>query len=480
MKKLQKNTFIFLLIYLGILISLNSTWVREVMHPSDLVTKIYTVLLYVPFVLAVLYKLLTDIRHFKDAITSVSNWIFYGFALYYVALSAFRFLNGMEVKENLYYTIIFLGAVAMYMLLRDERIYMPRKDAEKNILGIALFFLLFRLAYCLIGSRFLARSPINIILTSGAVAVLLPFVSNMLINPSTDNKKAILPWLVFCSGIVVIATTGARALFTLTAVIVGVMLVVAIIRRRGVLRIVTAVILGCAIVLALAVADVGEVRYAIYRQSGITINLTQPQKETTPATTPTKNPTEAPTEKPTEKPTEEPTEAPTQAPTEIPTEAPTQAPTTPVDPEQALDQDQVNAQNQISASDWMRKRLVQMGLDEVKKNPLFGTGDVMYWYQVSETYGFMQSSHNFLIETIICYGGIGLLMIAALLISMLIEAKLFTKMALCRWNYTVALLLTVLFYFAFGFVQPTVYDFFICPLFVLAIAAYRKVLQEVE
>lgn len=460
MKKLQKNTFIFLLIYLGVLISLNSTWVREVMHPSDLVTKIYTVLLYVPFVFAVFYKLLTDFRHFKDAITSVSNWIFYGFALYYVALSAFRFISGMEVKENLYYTIIFLGAIAMYMLLRDERIYMPRKDVEKNILGIALFFLLFRLAYCLIGSLFLARSPININLTSGAVAILLPFVGNMLINPSTDKKKAILPWLVFCSGIVVIATTGARALFTLTAGIVGVMLVVAIIRRRGVLRIVTAIILGCAIVLALAVADVGDVRYAIYRQSGITINLPQYQKETTPVTIPTENPSEAPTEEP--------------------TEAPTQEPTTPVDPEHALDQEQVKAQNQIAASDWMRKRLVQMGLDEVKKNPLFGTGDVMYWYQVSEAYGFMQSSHNFLIETIICYGGIGLLMIAALFISMLIEAKLFTKRALCRWNYTVALLLTVLFYFAFGFVQPTVYDFFICPLFVLVIAAYRKVLQEVE
>ncbi len=499
MKNLQKKAFVFLLVYLGVLVSLNSTWVREVMHPTQTVTKIYTLLLYAPFVLAVFYKLLTDIRHIKNTVSSVSNWIFYAFALYFVALSAYRFLNGMEVKENLYYSIIFFGAVAMYMLLRDGKIYMPEKNVEKNILWIAAFFVLFRLAYCLIGTHFLNRAPININLTSGAVAILMPVIGNMLINPSTDTRKAILPWVVFCSGIVVVATTGARALFALTAVIVVAMLIVALIRRAGVLRLITAIVVGCVIVGVLAAADVGDVRYSIYRQTGINFSTSQNAGgsnvtngsetgvTTLPSTDPTHNqtqptelPTETPTEAPTQAPTETPTEAPTQAPTEAPTEAPVQVPTTPEPPSQVQNQDQVAAQEQIAASDWMRKNLMQQGINQVKENPWFGTGDVMYWYQVNETYGFMQSSHNFLIEAIVCYGIIGLLMIAALFVAILAEAKLFTKMALRRWNCTVALLLTIMFYFAFGFVQPTVFDLFICPLFLLTVAAYRGALHEVQ
>ena len=469
MKNLQKKAFVFLLVYLGVLVSLNSTWVREVMHPSALVTKIYTALIYVPFFLAVFYKLITDARHIKDTFSSVSNCIFYGFALYYVALSAYRVMNAMEVKENFYYSIIFFGAIAMYMLLRDGKIYMPKKDLEKNILWTAAFFVLFRLAYVLVGKHFLARAPININLTSGMVAILLPYVINMLIVPVEDKKKLILPWIVLCSGLVVVATTGARALFALTAAVVGVMLVVALIKRRGLLRIISAIVLAFAIVLALAFADVGDVRYSIYRHTGIEFNFTQYDGEADPTvgSESITIPSTAPSQ-------EQPTQSTTQE-TAQPS-APTQAPTTP--PTQPVDQDQVAAQNQIAASDWMRKQLVNMGIEQAKLNPWFGTGDVMYWYQVNQTYGFMQSSHNFLIEAIVCYGLVGLLMIAALLIAILAEAKLFTKLALYRWNYTIVLALTALFYFAFGFVQPTVFDMFICPLFLLSIAAYRNALNE--
>jgi len=447
MKKVRENAFIIIFAYLALFQSLTSTWAVQVLHISQSLSRVFTLLVYAPFFVAICAKLVLDLYKLKKAFSKVSNWIYYIFALYYLGLSAYRFLNGMEVKENLYFSIVFFGAAAVFMLIRDGWIFMTRKQLNRNLLWIAAFFELYRLAYVLIGAQIFAKSPINVNLTSGIVALLLPFVGNMLIDRSLDKKKSWLPWLVFCGGLVVIATTGARALFALTAANVAVLLVVALIRRRGLLRLVTAAVLGCAIVVSLAVANVGQVRYALYRQTGAELSFISGSIATNPTTQPTEETTP-------------------------------EAPTEPSDQEE--NEDQLKAQNQIGASDYMRKRLVQHGIKQIKENPLFGNGDVLYQYRLSNNYAPMQSSHNFIIEAMVCYGAIGFGMMAALFVALLIEAKLFERSALRRWNYKVTMLLTIGFYFAFGFVQPTVFDVFICPLFVLIVAACRKALGETQ
>lgn len=457
MKKVRENAFFIIFAYFALFQSLTSTWAVQALNIPQSLSRAFTMLVYLPFLVAICNKLVQDVLNIKRTFSAVSNWIYYSFVLYYLGLCVYRFANGMEVKENLYYSIVFFGAIAVYMLLRDGKIFMTRKQLDKNLLWIAAFFELYRLAYVLIGAQIFAKSPININLTSGIVALLLPFVANMLIDRSRDKKEFWLPWMVFCGGLVVIATTGARALFALTAVNVAVMLVVALIRRRGVLRIVMAAVLGCAIVVSLAVANVGQVRYALYRQTGVDLSAVSGSFETKPSTT--------------AKPTTEPegTKAPVTA--TDPTNAPEAQPT---------DKDQLKAQNQIDASDYMRKKLVQHGIEQIKENPLFGNGDVLYRYRLKGNYAPMQSSHNFIIEAVVCYGAIGLVMIAALFITLLVEAKLFERSALRRWNYKVTMLLTIGFYFALGFVQPTVFDVFICPLFVLTVAACSKALRETQ
>jgi hypothetical protein len=464
MKKLQSKMFFWFYVYLSILATLRSTYVMEVIPIPMTLSRILTVAVYVPFVLAVGYKLFTDARDIKGAFKKVSNWIFYAFALYYLALCVYRYTNQMEVKENLYYSIIFFGAIAIFMLLQNGKLKLPKQELEKNLLWIAVFFIVYRLAYVLIGARFFERSPINVNLNTGVLALLLPFLGNQLTDLALSKKKTLVLWSVVVASIAVIATTGARALFLLTMVNVAAMLVIALIRRKGVLKMVTAIAAGVVIVVSLALMNVGEVRYNVYRQTGIDFSAirntfevkkpTQATAATTPSAAPTQTPTEAPT-------------AP--AVTEKPTDAPIG---------QSPEQDKEAAKEQIHYSDRMRRHLVQFGIKKAKENPWFGNGDVMYWYQITEKYGFMQSAHNFLVEGIICYGIIGMTMIAALFISLLAEAKLFAKIALRRWNYTAALGLTALFYFAFGFVQPTVFDMFICPLFVLAVAACLNGLKE--
>lgn len=466
MKKLQDRGVFLLFVYFSLLQSLNSSWVVQVLHIPAALSRCITVLVYLPFILAVGYKIFTDARKRKQAFSAVSNWIYYAFAIYYGALCVYRLGNGLEVKENLYYSIVFFGAVAIFMLLRDGVISVPRQELKKNLLWIAAYFVLYRLAYVTVGAHFFEKSPVNVNLTTGIVALLLPVLGQLLTD--ADRKKSWLPWGVLCASLVVIATSGSRAIFALMGALMAAMLLAALIRRKGVLRLVTAIAVGCAIVITLALANVGQVRYSIYRQTGIdfeairqSFTTTHPNAEQLASDSGQTTPTQAPTQ------------APTAAPTQAPTEAPTSTPIG-VSPEQ----DKNAAQEQITASNWMRKLLVQRGIEEAKKNPLFGTGNVMYWYRLGEDYAVLQSSHNFLIEAIICYGLVGLMMIAALFISLLIEAKLFTKLALRRWNDTVTLLLIVVFYFAFGFVQPTVFDVFICPLFLLTVADYRNALIE--
>lgn len=463
MKSKHKNAVFLLFVYFSIFQTLNSSWVTSVLHIPSAVSKIVTALVYLPFVLAVGYKALGDIKQIKTAFSKVSNWIYYALGVYYAAVTVWRLTTGREVQENLYFAIIFFGAVAMFMLLRDGHIRISKQELEKNLLYIAAFFIAYRLAYVLVGCYFFEKSPINVNLTTGIVAFLLPFVANMLTH--TDKKKSVFHWCVLCAGLAVVATSGSRALFALTGVTMAVMLAVLLFKRKGVLRFVTAMAVGCAIVVALMLANVGQVRYAVYRQTGVDFEALVDSFETRPPQLPTEAPTGAPTEAPTEAPTDAPSEAPTEEPTEMPTSTPVG-----VSPEQ----DKTAAQEQIEASNWMRKRLTQRGIYEIEKNVLFGTGNVLYNYQLGPDYVVVQSSHNFVIEGLICFGAIGFVMIAALFIALLIEAKAFTKLALKKWNHTAVLWLSVGFYFAFGFVQPTVFDVFFCPLFLMLITAFRN------
>ena len=63
--------------------------------------------------------------------------------------------------------------------------------------------------------------------------------------------------------------------------------------------------------------------------------------------------------------------------------------------------------DQIERSDVGRKKLMQHGLNEFCKNPILGTGDVYYKVKMTDSYTASQSSHNFIIESLVCYGIIG-------------------------------------------------------------------------
>ena len=443
MKQIRKNQFLILFIYLAVFLTLSSTWLNEVIPFSDIYLKIFTVLVYMPFVAAIIWKLWADLKDIRKTVKSFINCIYYLFAVYYMIVTVYRFVNGMEVKENLYYSLIFFGAIAFYLMLCAGTIKLSKRELANNLLLISAFFILYRLMYCLFGARFFGNQPININLTSGVTALLLPYIGSLLADNKQSNCKKLLIWAVFCGSGIVVASTGARAIFILTVFNITILIATHLLDKPAVTRIISGALAGCFVVVMLAAMNVGEVRYSLYRQTGIGPSMWGGSGDTST--------------------------------TETSGENSSTATGTHKDP----NNNQNAAQNQINASDRMRRDLLQRGIEQVKQNPLLGSGDVEYYYQVSEKYGFKQSSHNFIIETLICYGGIGLLMIAILFFAIIKETKLFAKATGKMWRHKIVLIQTLGFYFAFGLVQPVVFDSLICLLFVLIVAVCRNELKEI-
>jgi hypothetical protein len=143
-----------------------------------------------------------------------------------------------------------------------------------------------------------------------------------------------------------------------------------------------------------------------------------------------------------------------------------------------LSEEEKMIEAQINTSDNMRGELLQQGIREFKKSPIFGTGDLYYTYDMG--YKTMeQTAHNFLVECLVCYGIIGTLMIAALVVGMLFGCGLFRKLKWSELSNRVYLLLVMFHYFALGCVQPSVFNTMLCPLFAILLAYYgRLILPE--
>jgi len=142
-----------------------------------------------------------------------------------------------------------------------------------------------------------------------------------------------------------------------------------------------------------------------------------------------------------------------------------------LDPSEALDQ--------IGRSDAMRSELMKQGIAEVWKNPIFGTGNLYYTYDLG--YKTMeQTAHNFIIESLVCYGIVGTVMIALLLLAILRQCGFFRKECIKNWRIWASIILVSLYYFAFGMVQPSVFNTLVCPVFFVAITYYGDLLLPVQ
>ncbi len=433
-KQLKNYTLLFLFILMSVCLTLTSTWVsKEISFPS-IVSKALTLLIYIPFAAAIIWKFAVDVKNWKaKKKISAFNGIYYGFGLYYVLISVYRLLTSMEVKENFYYTVVVMGSVALYFLISFGHFSVSRDSLKANMIGISIYLVIYRLWYEFIGSYFFDFQPINSNLLTGSLGLLLPLVI-MVLCQKDGKKKAWIPYITATLSSLIVFATGARALFLLVVVSVLVMLCFQIKNKQNLIRIGTSLFASVLVITSLALFNYGDVRYALYRETGITVPSIVSQSQTNP------NKSEKPKRPNAQK----------------------------------------QAQEQAQRSDNMRQELVNLGLDEIKENPVFGTGNVLFLYEVNDEYSTQQSSHNFLIESMICYGAVGTVLLAVLYIVLIVTTGFFEKRGKAVRFSKIGIVLLVMYYFALGFVQPTVFDPMISPLFALAAASFSKEMKKDE
>ncbi len=430
-------------VYLILFSSLTSTWWNEAIPLPTSVTRIAALLVYLPFVLCIGWKVFTDLREkaFPAMLKNkdLVNITFYVFAFYYAVITVYRFFAGMEVKENLYYSLVFFGSIALYLLHRGGKLPCTKEDLTTNLFAIASTVVIYHFLHSVIGYRFFAYPTVNINITSGIIAMLLPFLMRKLWQEDGTWWQKIYKIAVCIGVLVVIAATGSRAIFWLTLVSVFVALLCSLGSKEKLLK-TGAVLVGvCLIFGTMVLVDVGNVRSSLCRETGISYDVLFKD------------------------------DAANGNPPSTSGDVTTQPP----------EDNKNQTQEQVQASNYMRAELVKSGIEQFFKNPWIGTGDVTYTYRVGE-YVFEQSSHNFILEALVCYGVIGMLFIVVLLVGILLETKLFSKNTRKNWRTKVVFLLSMMVFFGLGMVQPTVFDLFMCPVFVLLVAKFKGALANEE
>lgn len=433
MSKLLKKYWIALCFgVVTVFISLLATWTKEVITISPLFEKVATVLVYMPFIAAVLWKLMCDLKNFKTSIQRPINMVYYGFAFYYVCISAYRFFISAEVKENLYYSIIFFGSIAIYMQLADRKISIEKEQLQKNIILISAMMAIARLVnYFLVGPIF-ASYPINMNIMTGLNIITIPFLVDCHKNLSCKKYK-IITLVLIAIILLEVLTSSARLMCTLVLVALFVQIIANFKNKKVFKRVLIACVCALLVITTMFVANVKNTRYAIYREFKFVKTIVMVIDEAMG----------------------------------------THMSGNKLDEEQEM----VEAIEQIQRSDSMRNDLMKMGIDEISKNPLIGTGNVTFLYPVGE-YEFQQSSHNFLLETLNCYGVIGLLFIIAFIVVALYNSKVFSRKNKGPWQNKASVLLTFAIFFAMGSLQPLVFNILLCPVFMMLFANFDMIAKE--
>lgn len=431
---LKKYRVFLFFLYITLFMSLGSTWVNQKIHLPVTVSKIIVSLIYLPFVIAIIWKLWGDIKERpKDRITR----IYYIFAFYYTGVTIFRFINGLEVKENLYYSLILFGSLALYQQILRGRIQISKYEYKLNILLIAAYMVVYILSDVIIGRKLFLFSPINSLTTTFSLLILLPFFMDCIGESGQINKYIWLYSTVFIGILVAVSYSTSRSIFNLCIFTVLVLFIANVKNTKKLFRMFVITISGVVIIGLLFAIDFCDMRYALYRESN-TLNLII--ERVAPPSDPDQT-------------------------------------LAPADPSPDIQLVEVSVA-QIQRSDTGRSDLVKNGIEQIKMNPWFGTGDVLYetitdmHLEGGEIYTHEQSSHNFIIESLVCYGAIGFIFLGILFIVIVFSTGLFKKKVDCEWYYRVSMVLTILCYLAMGFIQSIAYNTIICPLFLFMIAYY--------
>lgn len=394
----------FLLIFCYVILTFTSSYISEVIQLPYLFVQGLNLLLYLPFAGFIIRKLIIDLR--KRRIHS-SESIYYLFLTYCVMLIFLRTIWGEYAKETIYYTLIMCGTTALFLTKRGDLLEL--NGLENSIICFNIFILLYRFTYMIIFRSWISHQPINVILTTSVSILMLPFY---IMELRYKRKNSSFVCILFLLNLIAILTSSSRSITLMSICLIVIIGVKNLTNRRMLLWLLSGSVVSLGGVGVLVYYNLGNIRYAFARVFNLFLDKFS----------------------------------------------------------SVLSQDGILsiAGAQISRSDDMRKQLMLQGIEEIKKNPFWGTGNTFY------TYGDItskQSSHNFLIETGACYGLIGLILLMLLLMLLLI----FSFRQSSRNSYVYfSLKMTFVSFFTISLVQPIMYSPATLPVFMLLILFFQK------
>lgn len=448
---IKKYSLFLFILNLVFWTSLSSTNVQEIFQFSATTCQILSLFLYLPFAAVFIWKIIDDIRGFKK---TPFNFLFYLFVSYYFILSVVRLFLHYEVKENAYFIITLLGSIALYCQFADHRISLSIDEIKKNFIYIFGFTCIYKAIFTVFATgmfgvpRIFGNPPINNLYSTSVLVLLLPFVIDLVKDQKRFSFRNV---LLLLGALVLIALCNSRAIVILAFAIFFVLIIINIKKPALFLRCLFTFLCMVLIVGTMAVCKVKTVDYSLNRVLGSLISLEEDVIQ--------------------EQPTPEPSAPPAQEQSSL--NEPAQELTPQPTPNESFTQNNDTSDEQIKKSDSMRSDLLNQGITEVKKNILFGTGDLFYSYDMG--YKVMeQTAHNFIVETLVSVGIIGFLLIALIILMMLIKGNFFKGIFSHEWQTKIAAFLAIIYYFAFGMVQPSVYNTLVCPIFFFVVYYYAR------
>jgi hypothetical protein len=373
--------------------------------------------MYLPYVVAVVVKFFVDIKN--KAVLIGTNKLFYAFSIYYFIVSAYRIVSHGEVKESIYLFIVFLGSMAFLMLNTELKL---NKDQTLiySLLAISIIILIYRFSLLGLVPSLFSCPPINTNVLSCILLILIAFFAYYL-SVVSDNKQWFIASILILS-LVLVFVSGARAsFFLLLLVIVISFIILFIYKKRVAILFGSCVLTSILIVIILFGVGFRDVRSSVSRELWIfnRFILTLDNEDTNHVS--------------------------------------------------SSNQERIiEEQNQqISRSDIARKDLVEKGLQEIRKNPLFGTGNVYYEQRIRETYIANQTSHCFLIESMVSFGGVGTLLGFGLFFFII-----FSRLKKSKSNVKLFIILTIVSHLLYCLVQPLFFEPIVSFVFTLIISSY--------
>lgn len=459
--QIKKGIVYFSLILILLTSILNSRYVFSVFNIPLIILRILTVLMYLPFFISIMWKIIVDIK--KRKIDRI-DFLFYGFMIYYIIVSIYRIIAGMNYKDSIYDTLTILGTISFLMIYKNDYTYF-----NKIIISYCGLLIFYRLIYILFFSKIILVSPINTNVIGCVFLISLPiFIKNYINSENLKNK--ILMLIGSTMMISILFTLGSRFCFFFCIVEIIVLLIkfVSLKKFRDYIFL---ILISISLILIMYISNIGNAKLNIDRQTNPLFEL---------LTTYTQNINNSTNKL--------------------------------VSTNQSLKYVQAKSANnivvhmnnvnindynkthsniiyisssvndtdkwiddQIEQSDQMRRQLMEKGISEIKKNPLFGTGNLYFEYDLHNGYGvFRQTSHNLIIDGIINYGLIGF----AILIVLFLKIVFFGIFTYIQKIQYFEFLLIVFAFFGNSLIQSLAYNPIVLPIFVLNILSFGDLNEE--